>query len=59
MAHHRRMGTLFGWERYEDHTLYDREDRLQPPSPGSHPPPIEPQVMPQEPVSLYDRGWMR
>ena len=43
---------------YKDHPPYDREDRLQPPSPRSHPPPVEPQVVLQE-YPLYDRGWMR
>ena len=31
VTHHRRMGTLFRGEGYEDHLPYDREDRLRPP----------------------------
>ena len=56
MAHHRRAGTLFGDKGYEDQPPYAQEDQLWLPSLGSHPPVTEPQVVPQELVSPYDRG---
>ena len=54
---HRMASTPSGDEGYEDHPSYDWEDRFRPPSPESHPPPIESLVVPQELLSPYNQGW--